>query len=682
LSWVGEYIGHHRDGHQFPVYANDAPVFDNGGQLVAIISASHDISAEKNAKEDLHKSLDRTATILESISDSFTALDRDWRITFMNQLALMYKGLSTGDVVGKTIWDVFPDLAGTQLEEVYHDVMTTRLPRTCINESVVSQGRIFEIHVYPMGDGGISIFGQEITERVQAEAALRESEKRFRELAETAGSIILRFDTQGRITYFNQFAETFFGFSRDEILGKPAVGTIIPYRDSWGRDMEMMIRDIVAHPKQYEDNENENTRKNGERVWVRWTNKPIFNPDGTIREFTTIGNDITSQKHMEQALQASETRYRLAVQATNDAIWDLDIATGSVHWNDTYAVLYGRPPDSTGSWQWWIDHIHPDDRDRVLGGIQSAINGSESRWAAEYRFLKADGEWAYISDRAHIARDTNGNPWRVIGAMQDLTDRKRVEVELKRRHDELNETNAALVEAKEELNSNIVQLTRRESELKDALAEKEILLSEIHHRVKNNLAAFISLLSLDGTYEKTDAGQMLRQDLQNRARSMALIHETLYRTGKFSSVNMEVYLTTLIGQVARSYAGKTPVRTIVDAKGVTLDLARATTAGLIINELVTNSFKYAFPPGFDCQKERNEPCTVRVVFSCGTGEHRLTVSDNGTGLPPEIDPRTAKSLGLKLVTFLAKHQLRADIEVRADKGTSFIFNLNKPENNP
>ena len=132
--------------------------------------------------------------------------------------------------------------------------------------------------------------------------------------------------------------------------------------------------------------------------------------------------------------------------------------------------------------------------------------------------------------------------------------------------------------------------------LNDALAEKEVLLSEIHHRVKNNLAAFISLLSLEGSSVETPEGQALKKDLQNRARTMALIHETLYKTRQYSEVDMEFYLSTLIDQVVNSYSSTQSIGTFVDAKGITLDLGRATPIGLIVNELVTNSLKYAFPP--------------------------------------------------------------------------------------
>ena len=110
-----------------------------------------------------------------------------------------------------------------------------------------------------------------------------------------------------------------------------------------------------------------------------------------------------------------------------------------------------------------------------------------------------------------------------------------------------------------------------------------------------------------------------------------------------------------------------------------LDLARATTAGLIINELVTNSFKYAFPASFNCMTVRGEPCTIRVSFVEENGTLLLTVADNGRGLPADLDPLAVKSLGLKLVSFLGRHQLRAEIAVRETKGTEFIFRLDKPE---
>jgi len=240
-------------------------------------------------------------------------------------------------------------------------------------------------------------------------------------------------------------------------------------------------------------------------------------------------------------------------------------------------------------------------------------------------------------------------------------------------NEELNATQEELQQNVEELGRSEQVLRQSEAELKEALEEKEVLLSEIHHRVKNNLAAFISLISLENTYEDTPEGRALKKDLQNRARSMALIHETLYRTRKYANVDMDIYLNTLVDQIAASYSPTKFVRTIVEADDTPLDLSRATPCGLIINELVTNSFKYAFPDTFDGIAVRKESCTIRISLHKTDGLYILSVSDNGVGLPPGFDITTTQSLGLKLVNFLAKHQLRARVSVTVNEGTSFTI---------
>jgi PAS domain S-box-containing protein len=146
---------------------------------------------------------------------------------------------------------------------------------------------------------------------------------------------------------------------------------------------------------------------------------------------------LAERKQMEEDLLKSEERLRLATKATNDSIWDLDLKTGAVSWNDTYTKTYGRPPEASVSWQWWIDNIHPEDRERTVAGFRSAIAGGSSTWACEYRFRRIGGEWAYVHDRAHIARDASGNAWRVIGALQDLTERKSAEAALRESEERL-----------------------------------------------------------------------------------------------------------------------------------------------------------------------------------------------------------------------------------------------------
>jgi two-component sensor histidine kinase len=139
-----------------------------------------------------------------------------------------------------------------------------------------------------------------------------------------------------------------------------------------------------------------------------------------------------------------------------------------------------------------------------------------------------------------------------------------------------------------------------------------------------------------------------------------------------------VYLSTLTEQIVNSYNSTKAITLTVHAKGMTIDLARATPAGLIINELVTNSLKYAFPASFDCEKIRGTPCTIEVVLSREYDTCTLTVKDNGIGLPAGFDITTTKTLGLKLANFLARHQMRAEIAVDTKNGTAFVFRFNDP----
>ncbi len=153
-----------------------------------------------------------------------------------------------------------------------------------------------------------------------------------------------------------------------------------------------------------------------------------------------VATDLTELEHStelirqlrqhQEALRKSEERLRLATSATKDAIWDMDLAGGTIRWNDAYASAFGRPPETGDSWQWWIDHIHLEDRERAATGLQKAIDGRDGVWTCEYRFLRGDGTWAEIFDRAFIARNPSGKALRVVGAMMDLTDRKRVERQL------------------------------------------------------------------------------------------------------------------------------------------------------------------------------------------------------------------------------------------------------------
>ncbi len=182
---------------------------------------------------------------------------------------------------------------------------------------------------------------QDITDQKQAEQAIMESRAKYRDLVENANCIIFQMDTRGQITFFNRFAQDFFGYSEAEILGRSVVGTIAPATDSTGRNLEIMIQDLVKHPERYTDNENENIRRNGELAWVAWTNRAIYDDKNRLSEILCIGIDRTEQKRAEEIVKNSEQRLGQIIDFLPDPTWVIDSEGKVVTWNQAMENLTG-----------------------------------------------------------------------------------------------------------------------------------------------------------------------------------------------------------------------------------------------------------------------------------------------------------------------------------------------------
>ena len=208
--------------------------------------------------------------------------------------------------------------------------------------------------------------------------------------------------------------------------------------------------------------------------------------------------------------------------------------------------------------------------------------------------------------------------------------------------------------------------------LRASLNEKEALLKEVHHRVKNNLQVIMSLLRLEGGRTAAEATKLVLRDMQGRIRSMALLHEALYRSGNYARVDLAEYLRDLVTQLFRAQSvDPAGVRLVLDLSRVRLDIDRAIPCGLIVNELVTNSLKHAFASG------RQGEVSVSLERD-SSGRARLSVSDTGPGLPEDFDARRSKSLGMQLVGDLSR-QLGGQLEIRPGPGASFSVIFPAPD---
>jgi len=213
-----------------------------------------------------------------------------------------------------------------------------------------------------------------------------------------------------------------------------------------------------------------------------------------------LENEVVGFKQTEEALRESEERLSLATRATIDAIWDYDLVLDTVWWNEAYDSNFGtRPKDSRNSWKWWIDHIHPEDRDRVLESIHTALDGAGESWTETYHYRRIDGTYAYVLGRACIARDTSGKARRIFGAMLDFTERNKVEgalgklnIELEDRVEERTRELEIKTRTLEEINTALNVLLKKRQEDKIALEEKvvgnvkELVMPYLERMKKNN----------------------------------------------------------------------------------------------------------------------------------------------------------------------------------------------------
>jgi PAS domain S-box-containing protein len=282
----------------------------------------------------------------------------------------------------------------------------------------------------------------------------------------------------------------------------------------------------------------------------------------------------------------------------------------------------------------WFERLHPDDRtklDEVFA--RDSITGGPFR--TQCRFVARNGRVVWVHGEARLIRDGEGQPILVQGVAFDISEAKRVE---------------DLVRA--------------------SLREKETLLKEIHHRVKNNLQVTSSLLKLQADRIADPAAQRALQDSQDRIRSMALVHEMLYRSRELSKIDLSEYVRDLSRQLMRSHdmhRGQVKIETALERVHLPVDLA--VPCGLLLNEIVSNALKHAFP--------EDRPGLIRIELQALGEDYRLRVLDDGVGMPAELDIDRCPTLGLKLIRTLSE-QIDGRLAIRSSAGTEIEILIPRP----
>jgi PAS domain S-box-containing protein len=369
-----------------------------------------------------------------------------------------------------------------------------------------------------------------------------------------------------------------------------------------------------------------------------------------------IGTAITKMRS-ETALRESERKYRTI---TEQSLVGIHIIKDSlmIFVNEGWTKITGYNSDEVKSWslEEYLKIIHPEDRSLFLQQSRMKQMGIAENVLSIYdcRFLSKTGEVKWVSIHSRAVEFTDGCA--VVGMIVDITDRKL--------------TSAALVTANKQLTSINEHLSQREQELIKANSEKEVLLKEIHHRVKNNLQIINSLINLQIHNINDAAAVGLLKECQNRIKTIAMVHEKMYQIGDLARVLIGDYLESLTHHIKHMYlTDPLSVSITINAKDIILPIDKAIPCALLVNELVSNSLKYAFP--------KQKSGLIEINMSCDTdGQYMLIVADNGIGLPANIDYHKTKSLGMQLVTTFV-NQLDGKIDLQRSQGTRFIIKFIK-----
>jgi len=473
-----------------------------------------------------------------------------------------------------------------------------------------------------------------IQQQVAFASGLFQGDLTIRTILESLAEGVVVVDSSGTILLVNARAEQMFGYQEKVLIGQPHA-VLIPER--FRMDHEMHEAHFFSKPTIRQMGqllELTGRRQDGSEFPLEISLSFIETINGVL--VMALISDISLRKQAEQAIIESEALYRGIGESIDYGIWICAPDGRNIYASESFLSMLGITQEQFSDFG-WKDVLHPDDTERTIKKWQECVL-TGCTWNDEQRYRCKDGQWHYVLVRGVPIRNKRGEITKWAG-----------------------------------INLDISHLKRIEDQLKISIAEKDAMMREIHHRVKNNLQVISSLVSLQAENLTDERIREEFNEVRDRVRSMSLIHEKLYQTDNFAQLNFADYATSLLHHLWHSHGAlTTKIGLKLQLAPVMLPIEAAVPCGLILNELIINSLKHAFP------NNSSGEVTVNLVYDPATDAICLRVHDNGVGLPVGMDWRRAKSLGLRLVQILVK-QLHGTVETGTDPGAEFRINffLNK-----
>lgn len=595
------------------------PVRDAEGTLRSWIGTSLDIHERKVAEERFQALTELAPAIIwfGNPDGSLSYLNDRW-YAYTGQTPEQALPLGWGEVIHPD------DLSG--LLQVWEEARTRKTVYDTEARLRRHDGdyRWFLIRAEPMRDAGGSVTGwlgsnSDIHDRRRTEEDLREAREQLRLAVEATGSGVFDYDLVADDLKWDTRTRSFFGLGPDTPINLEVYLARLHPDDR--ERAEQAVRGALdpAGGGTYDVCYRTVAPEDGVERWVSAKGRTLF-ADGQPVRLIGTARDISESRRAEEALREAEERYRLAARATNDAIWDWNLATNHVLWNEALRTAHGHALDTvepTGDW--WIAHIHPEDRGRIDASIHAVIDGTGTTWSDEYRFLRADCTYAYILDRGYVLRDADGHARRMIGAMLDISERRRAE------------------------------------------EHQRLLTGELQHRVKNTLT-LVQAIASQTMRGSTDVNAM-REAFAARLISLGRAHDILTQAS-WTAAPIGDVVDGALGVHRQS--GHSRIRT--GGPNVLLAAKPALSLALALHELATNAAKYG--------ALSNDAGVVdlrwHVVYVGEEPRFRMTWSENGG--PAILAQPSRKGFGSRLIERSFASEVGGEVELTYAP-TGLVFRL-------
>lgn len=435
-------------------------------------------------------------------------------------------------------------------------------------------------------------------------------------------------DPQG--VHFNRAAEELLGFAPGRPTHNAQRPTLAMHPDDRHLAVKKQQRLAITGSGQWEYRVN---RPDGQTRWVRDRTSLVRDKDGRPQRHVSVLVDITDRLEAQRQTEERRRFLQALFEHAMNPIVIIDDNRRIVEANPAALHYFGYAPEEVIGSQTRLVHLNQSMFETFAQDVNPKV-AAEGSWRGEWPLLGRDGRLLHVEMAVSaLEQDERGRPRTIMAVMHDTTERKLYE-----------------------------------EKLRAALEEKEVLLREIHHRVKNNMQIIQSLIWMQSSQLDDTAMRQLFSDIEHRISAMALIHETLYQSGNMAHLDLQHYIERLCLSLTELFEGPgSLIRWDIRCGALRLDLDKAVSVGLVLNELVTNALKHAFD-------QRGGTVTIKAEQN-DDGQTTIIVADDGRGLGGEGVAADTRSLGLFLVNGLVERQLKGQLQINKGRGARFVISF-------